>query len=232
METLHAEGESPFVVREGVAAQEADQSAIMVPGDDDADSSVKYEMCQVDGCDEWLLATEMEDHLQLHVDEAELDSISTAPKGDATAASSRVTDLDTSADGHYTPAARTPLANAEPSIAPRHRSHDKLSQPNPPRKDSPTRRQAHAINIWRNILNMPLAKNKATPPSEIPAVQTRGKRLGVSSQPTYCTLSCQDERLISDDAAASGAWKVCPRAANARLARLAAPQRRASMWKG
>ncbi|ESZ99444.1 hypothetical protein SBOR_0206 [Sclerotinia borealis F-4128] len=58
METLHAEGESPFVTRESASV------VAMVDQDD-----VDYTNCPVDGCGEMILFDELDSHIEMHAEE-------------------------------------------------------------------------------------------------------------------------------------------------------------------
>lgn len=64
METLHAEGDSPFVSRG------EDNASAGNKGSDDP----PYAECPVDGCGELLLFDEMDYHIELHAGEAETDA--------------------------------------------------------------------------------------------------------------------------------------------------------------
>lgn len=59
METLHPEGESPFVVKEDNA-----------PENTEAAEDISYVECPVDSCGEVLLLQELEYHLELHSEES------------------------------------------------------------------------------------------------------------------------------------------------------------------
>jgi len=78
METYHAEGDSPFLV---------DKEASSGKVEDDNE----YVECPVDGCGETILREEMEFHIELHAEEAELD--------DGSQVSPDVTKADVTAPG-------------------------------------------------------------------------------------------------------------------------------------
>ena len=70
METLHAEGYSPFMVND-----EASIAAVMALSQRD---SSEYVNCQVDGCGEAILLTELDDHMEMHGaegDDARLETV-------------------------------------------------------------------------------------------------------------------------------------------------------------
>ena len=65
METLHAEGESPFVVNDDAASV----AAILALGE--KEGQVQYVDCPVEGCGEALLLTEIESHIEMHAAESQ-----------------------------------------------------------------------------------------------------------------------------------------------------------------
>ncbi|TVY88874.1 Zinc finger with UFM1-specific peptidase domain protein [Lachnellula willkommii] len=68
METLHAEGESPFVVRD-----DASIAAVLASEYDENPDKPKYSSCPVEGCGEQLLFAEFDSHLELHAAEQDAD---------------------------------------------------------------------------------------------------------------------------------------------------------------
>jgi hypothetical protein len=178
METLHAEGPSPFVVTDGEVQDEPTSEAASALTQD---GIAEYETCQVDGCGESLLAAEMNDHLQLHVDAAELDSASSVATEDNrnSSQSPGPAVLAERADGHRTSAASKTLNSAKSRTESGQDDRQPAAKPEQALMESPTRRQTHAITVWRNILNMPHAKSKTQQQGQPATVTTKGKRLGV-----------------------------------------------------
>jgi zinc finger-containing ubiquitin peptidase 1 len=89
IETHHAESQSPFVVSEDLVSTEQD-----------VQSEDQYAECPVDGCGEIILVPEMDEHLELHVEERELEGDPVkqscpSPVGSAIAGSSKVTKTHT-----------------------------------------------------------------------------------------------------------------------------------------
>ncbi|KAK0720476.1 peptidase family C78-domain-containing protein [Lasiosphaeris hirsuta] len=73
METLHAEGDSPFVTKDS----DKDSAGVKADGG----GELQYAECPVEGCDEVLSLDEIDYHIELHADEAdtELDRVVTQP---------------------------------------------------------------------------------------------------------------------------------------------------------
>ncbi|KAK4203679.1 peptidase family C78-domain-containing protein [Triangularia verruculosa] len=76
METLHVEGESPFLAQE----ERTSPPKGTVGNDDDP----QYVECPVDGCGEFLLVSQMEYHLDLHTEETDIQDL---PASESTPAS-------------------------------------------------------------------------------------------------------------------------------------------------
>jgi hypothetical protein len=182
VETMHSEGRSPFVVQDDKKEETGVGGSGEAPPVHSDHDSEDYLMCEVDGCGEWLVAAGMKEHLQLHSDQLDLESVSSARTPGTSIASRSSKTLPTVAgNGASAPRIDSRAENRRPgqeAAAVAGAAHRPRSD-----GDSASRRQTHAIKIWKNIFNMPLAKTKSRQsgqsgqPLEPPP---RGKRLGVS----------------------------------------------------
>ncbi|KAI1858068.1 uncharacterized protein JN550_012890 [Neoarthrinium moseri] len=161
MEEAHAEGESPFVVRDGASAS----TGVSAEQQD-------FALCPVDGCEEHVVLAELDDHLELHNAEEDL-TPNQAPVTD-TRASSR------SRSNEY----RSPYSGSGSG-------NSTSKENMPPRKDHAADHQADdinrengTVNRWKQILSMPSATRKrlegATAANGVPK-----KRLGKSELGRY-----------------------------------------------
>lgn len=152
MESFHAEGESPFVVKEDDEAHEA----IITPELDREEDHVKYASCPVKGCGENILLTELDNHIDMHASEdqpADDDGLSI--------------DLQRS---------ETPKSNVPFDEKPPHVNKD-LREQKPP-DAHPTDPQAYAKAKWKKILKMPERSGKSIPMTK---ERKSRKRLGVGN---------------------------------------------------
>lgn len=166
METLHAEGKSPFVADQepqqepqpdGERGQDPDQ-------EQDPDSDDQYAECPVEGCGEVLLVDELEYHLELHEEESDVG-------GAAAEASERPLRASTSPSASPPPP-RDEHPRASRRAAERERQHT---------RSSVTKRNQGAIQGWRKLWGMPVAKARSEGTTD-GAGSREGprKRLGVS----------------------------------------------------
>lgn len=230
---MHPEGgESPFVVRDrnaNVDESQDSESAGETVGhmdndkdEDEDDDDEKYQHCPVDGCDEWLVPADMEDHLQLHADEAELDSPSPARMQ----ASSAATDSPRSTSAQ--PREKDKDRRTSRSLPPtpphdRGREREREREREHARAKSPrSNRRADAVQIWRSILNMPGPKAKAKLESQQPnkATSTQGKRLGVCHYRRTTGLTPWRNLMLTSYSTEGGTGQVRSREENAGLASL------------
>lgn len=183
METLHAEGESPFVVRDDASVA----AVISTMSDSDYnkdDENIQYANCPVDGCGEVLLLTEFDSHVRLHDVEdsdAELNLEDTPHKsqgaardsGFGTKLSNALQHLD---GGEEETQSISPQSNSNGSSVQRddHKhSHESSQQTT----HGGSIRQERAKAIWKQVMNMPEVPSKAHLSSS--AVKSPKKRLAV-----------------------------------------------------
>ncbi|KAK0663987.1 peptidase family C78-domain-containing protein [Cercophora samala] len=95
METLHAEGDSPFL---------ADQDRTSPPngtgGSTGNDDDPEYVECPVDGCGEYLLLSQVEYHLELHTEETDVQDHHPPPDPTASSSSSSPSSPSLSKSSH------------------------------------------------------------------------------------------------------------------------------------
>ncbi len=171
METLHAEGDSPFVADNNDTAL---ANAVAV-----ADEDVQYTECPVDGCGEILELDEMDFHLELHAEEAgaHVDNDSDLVANQAT----------------YPSQPARPVA--APSSSGPSRSH-REGERERRRHAEVSGKQAKVISTWKRLLRMPNSSASSTlssrhskdPTMTAPPDSGNGKRLGVSPPNTPSLL--------------------------------------------
>jgi len=150
METLHAEGESPFVVRD-----DASIAAVLASEYDENSDEPEYSSCPVEGCGEQLLFAEFDSHLELHA--AEQDS------ADGCDHVSKKLKLEPEMEATFD----TKLSHALRNIG----DDDDVSE-------SPSaERQATAKAAWKGLLKMPETSSKKAVAVASKSVK---RRLGVS----------------------------------------------------
>lgn len=125
METLHAEGESPFAVRD-----DASIAAVLAL---EYGQDLEYSCCPVEGCGEQILFAEFDSHLELH--SAEQDT------GDDCSHVSKKQRLDPEIEASF---------DTKLSHALRHIGEDD----DVPESSTPER-QASAKAVWKGLLKMP-----------------------------------------------------------------------------
>jgi len=152
METLHAEGDSPFVVKD-----DASIAAVLASEYDQSPEETEYSCCPVEGCGEQLLWAEFDSHLELHA--AEQDS------GDDRGHDSKRLKLEPGIEASFD----TKLSHALRNIG------DDDDVPEIP--SSERERQAAAKDIWKALLKMPETSSKMVMAS---ASTTVKRKLGVS----------------------------------------------------
>ena len=147
METLHAEGESPFVVND-----EASIAAVMAMSQR---NSSEYVNCQVEGCGEAILLTELDDHMEMHGEEGEDDRAESFANSESSSLK-RKWDFDTKL----------------PSVLRNFGHHVEESS-----GSSSSDRQTVAKAAWKGILKMPDQNPKALVATTTSSAR---RRLGVS----------------------------------------------------
>ncbi|KAK4669714.1 uncharacterized protein QC763_205440 [Podospora pseudopauciseta] len=163
METLHAEGEPPFLAAadQGRTSPSPNSNGTANTGNDDDPGYVE---CPVEGCGEFLLLSQVEYHLELHTtEETDVHDHHPPPPDPITAVSEPTT-------------SSSPLSNAPESVS---KSSHKASEP--------STRHSKAISAWKRLLKMPSSSSyshrilwrrhdsKTSGDSES---KTRGTRLG------------------------------------------------------
>ncbi|TVY85181.1 Zinc finger with UFM1-specific peptidase domain protein [Lachnellula suecica] len=148
METLHAEGESPFVVND-----DASIAAMLASEYDQESDEVEYTSCPVEGCGEHLLWAEFDSHLELHA--AEQDT------GDECSHVSQKRKRESGTEAAF----GTGLSHALRNIG------DDNHTPEVPSPD----RQATAKEKWKSLLNMPPSSKKAIANASKSVKQRLGK---------------------------------------------------------
>ena len=161
IETLHSEGESPFLVKEDSTPETAATS-----------EDPQYVECPVDSCGELLLLQELDYHLELHEQESGEPGEPDSPcQGETNVLDSEREPRPASSHSGISRARR----EAERQAASGH-GHETKS------------RQAKAISAWRRLLKMPGSSSaqKLIPrrrhhdeTKSSGASSTRGRRLGV-----------------------------------------------------
>jgi hypothetical protein len=152
METLHAEGDSPFVVKD-----DASVAAVLALEYDESPEEAEYTSCPVEGCGEQLLWAEMDSHLELHTAEQDSD--------DDRERNSKRLKLEPGINASFD----TKLSHALRNIG----DDDDVSEtPSPERA-----RQAEARDIWKALLKMPETSSKKVIASTSATVK---RKLGVS----------------------------------------------------
>lgn len=154
METLHPEGDSPFVVKD-----DASIAAVLALEYDESPEEAAYTSCPVEGCGEQLLWEEMDSHLELHT--AEQDS------SDDRGHDSKRLKLEPGIDASFD----TKLSHALRNIG--DDDDDVSGTPSPERE-----RQAAAKDIWKALLKMPETSSKKVIASTSATVK---RKLGVST---------------------------------------------------
>ncbi|KAH8821704.1 peptidase family C78-domain-containing protein [Xylogone sp. PMI_703] len=135
METLHPDGESPFVARDDYETDPA-----ILASELEGDEDIKYASCPVQGCGENILLTELDSHIDMHAAED--------PQADD--------DISINQEASETPGSKPPF-DATPSQTPRDFDEKKSQEK---RHVDP---QAFAKASWRNILKMPERGGKSAP---------------------------------------------------------------------
>lgn len=139
VETNHAEGNSPFVLDEGLSNPEKATDGL--DGSSDA-----YVECPIDGCNEVVVRDELDYHLELHGDEVEDDTTTPAPTSErAIDGPSQEIAEDGGADARRTRSAKRRRSSPNPEA----------SQDSDGAAAQDVRRNKKAIFAWRNILAMP-----------------------------------------------------------------------------
>jgi zinc finger-containing ubiquitin peptidase 1 len=151
METQHPEGgESPFIVKD-------DSSVVAVMSIGRVEDS-DFTSCDIDGCGEMILLTELDSHIEMHYMEGE--------DGDQeTASTQRDYDMDNVFQGSFDTNLSHELRNLPVQV--------------PPSGNALSERRENAKEAWKKIMKMP--ERSATPASALNG-QTSGphRRLGVT----------------------------------------------------
>jgi hypothetical protein len=160
METLHAEGKSPFVTNDDDASMAAMISL--------ADEDIQYASCPVEGCGEGILLTELDSHIEMHSIEQGDNGSETESENEPDAKKPRLKkDVST--------AFATKLSNALRNLD----DSDKSSS-----VGTAANQQTKAKAEWKNLLRMPESSSSANHMSpNNPQVASHGshlRRLGVS----------------------------------------------------
>jgi hypothetical protein len=139
METMHAEGESPFIVKDDASI------AAVLSYDDVVD--VQYAGCPAEGCGEALLLTELESHIEMHGAEEQDTEDESGP-------TSKKIKLEPGIEASF---------DTKLSYALRNLGDDEKSSSGSPTSE----RQATAKAAWKGLLKMPevIPKATASPPS-------------------------------------------------------------------
>jgi hypothetical protein len=159
VETFHAEGDSPFAVKEDNASDSAGTA-----------EDPPYAECPVDGCGELLLLQELDYHLELHAQES--GESGDRPQDEAFAPA---------------PEREAPTAPSPSGLSRARRESERQGRSD--HGSEKEDRQAKAISAWKRLFKMPssssahrlLPKRRHHDESKTGATHsTRGKRLGVS----------------------------------------------------
>lgn len=155
METLHAEGDSPFVVKD-----DASIAAVLALECDQTPEATEYSCCPVEGCGEELPWVDFDSHLELHA--AEQDS------GDERVHDSKRLKLEPGIEASFD----TKLSHALRNIG----DDDDVPETIVPERE----RQAAAKDVWKALLKMPETSSKVRSKMFIASASTTVKRkLGV-----------------------------------------------------
>jgi zinc finger-containing ubiquitin peptidase 1 len=150
METLHAEGDSPFVVKD-----DASIAAVLAFEYEQNPEDSEYSSCPVEGCGEQLLVAELDSHIELHA--AEQDT------GDDCGHVSKKLKLEPEIETSFD----TKLSHALRNIG----DDDDISESPSPE------RQSTAKAKWKSLLKMPETSPKKVVANASKSVR---RRLGVS----------------------------------------------------
>ena len=134
METLHAEGDSPFIVKE-----DASVAAVLSYDEEDV---IQYAHCPVEGCGEALLLTELESHIEMHGAEEQDTEDDSGP-------ASKKIKLDPGIEASF---------DTKLSYALRNLGDDEESTS----ENSSSERQIAAKSAWKGLLKMPETLPKVT----------------------------------------------------------------------
>ncbi|KAK1760730.1 peptidase family C78-domain-containing protein [Echria macrotheca] len=176
METLHAEGDSPFV-----ATGSRDNGSGSIKGGDEED--LPFAECPVDGCGELLSFDEMDFHIELHAGEA-----GTSPEPELA--------QPPSSSSNQAPGASS--SSSGPSRS--HREAERQQTHSKPAASSSS--QAKAISAWRKLLKMPdsnpvTSRQRMDGASSAASDQSRGKRLGKAQLGKYAHEDRMPDWLVS-----------------------------------
>ncbi|KAL3425624.1 peptidase family C78 [Phlyctema vagabunda] len=169
LETLHSEGESPFIVKDDATVGAA-MSNLSGP-DRENDDDVQYASCPVEGCGETLLLTDFDGHVQLHDLEDPDAEVELAPTAVATAAgaSGSLSEDD----------ARGVAFGTKLSVALRN-----LDDHEPPSSSSAhSEQQEKAKAAWREMMSMPTSSKANLPASS--SSKTARRKLGKAELGPY-----------------------------------------------
>ena len=181
METLHAEGQSPFVPLHG---QDPVNGSELGPSHMQSSEHHRYVECPVDGCGEVLLLEDVDDHVELHAVEIDGDM-------DTDSQLQHVSPRDSRAgDENMAPGAATPTTSRDRREREREREQDRQGQKSPSPADDPGRRQAKAIQGWKSIFHMPSPRRRTDDASTEASILA--KRLGVGYSPICASRRDED----------------------------------------
>jgi zinc finger-containing ubiquitin peptidase 1 len=166
IETFHAEGESPFVVRESGQGRNGDLAESRVDGSEDSEGN--YVDCPEEGCGESILLVELQSHIDLHLAEKmAYDGTEELPDNDD-GHSKKIQNPNRQLEAQF---------SAKLSDAPRNRDRlDSASSSTSERHQS--RHHRHRSPGWRDLLNIPSSRSRSSKPAQVSS--SGCKRLGVS----------------------------------------------------
>lgn len=159
METLHAEGESPFVVRDD-ASVAAVMSVVSEPETEEA-GDVQYANCPVEGCGEILRLEDFDSHIRLH----NVEDSDAEVEADQVESAKRVK-LNTGYGSSFATKLSRALRNLD--------DDDHESTPTSV-SNGVTDQQERAKAAWKNMMKMPDGSKHQEPST----FKTPKKRLGV-----------------------------------------------------
>ena len=174
METLHAEGQSPFVPLHGPDPVNGSEFG---PSHMQSNEDYRYVECPVDGCGEVLLLDDVDDHVELHAVEIEGDMDTDSQLQHGSPRESRP------GDENVDPGAATPTTSRDRRERDRERDReqDRQGQKSPSPAEESSRRQAKAVQGWKSIFHMSSPRRRLEEASTEASILAR--RLGVGYSP-------------------------------------------------
>ncbi|KAI9772965.1 MAG: hypothetical protein M1840_008847 [Geoglossum simile] len=154
IETFHAEGESPFVVREPGQERNGDHTESRTEGSEDSEGD--YADCPEEGCGESILLVELQSHSDLHLAEKmAYDGIEELPGNDA-GRSKKNQSPDRQLETQFS--AKLPDA-----------LHNRDSMGSSSSERHQSRHHRHRPPGWRDLLNIPGSRGQSSKPAQAPS---------------------------------------------------------------